>query len=92
MAVKCKDGVRFGDASIFMSKRTHVSNNFFSRGYSWEPYANLRDSDQLHSYLIPSKFRYVNHSPERNLVSFEDFFPLLLSLMVSDRFSEVFSQ
>ena len=29
---------------------------------------------------------------ERNLASYEDFLPLLLSLMVSDRFSEVFSQ
>ena len=67
---------------------------------SWEPYANLRDSDHLHSYLrekkltqlIPSKFRQVNHSPERNLASFEDFLPLLLSLMVNDWCSEVFSQ
>ena len=67
---------------------------------SWEPYANLRDSTHLHSYLreknlpqlIPTKFRQVNHSPERNLASFEDFLPLLLSLMVSDRFSDVFSQ
>ena len=67
---------------------------------SWEPYANLRDSDHLHSYLrqkkltqlIPIKFREINHSPERNLASYEDFLPLLLLLMVSDRFSEVFSQ
>ena len=67
---------------------------------SWEPYANLRDSDHLHSYLrekkltqlIPTKFRLVNHPPERNLASYEDFLPLLLSLMVSDWFSEVFSQ
>ena len=29
---------------------------------------------------------------ERNLASYEDFLPLLLSLMVSDWFSEVFSQ
>ena len=63
---------------------------------SWEPFANLRDSDHLHSYLrekkltqlIPSKFRQGDHLPERNLASFEDFLPLLLSLM----FSEVFSQ
>ena len=34
----------------------------------------------------------TNPPPERNLASFEDSFPLLLSLMVSDRFSEVFSQ
>ena len=48
---------------------------------SWEPSANLRDSDHLHAYLreknltqlIPSKFRQVNHSPERTLASFEDF-------------------
>ena len=67
---------------------------------SWEPFANLRDSDHLHSYLreknltqlIPSKFRKVNHSLEHNLASFEDFLPLLHSLMVSDCFSEVFSQ
>ena len=67
---------------------------------SWESYANLCDSYHLHSYLreknltqlIPSKFREVNHSPERNLASFEDFLPLLLSLMVSDLFSEVSSQ
>ena len=39
-----------------------------------------------------SKFRQANYPPERNLASFEDFFSLLLSLMVSDWFSEVFSQ
>ena len=67
---------------------------------SWEPFANLRDSTHLHSYLreknltqlIPTKFRQVNHPPERNLSTYEDFLPLLLSLMVSDWFSEVFSQ
>ena len=67
---------------------------------SWEPCANLRVSDHLHSYLreknltqlIPTKFRQVNHPPERNLASYEDFLPLLLSLMVSDWFSEVFSK
>ena len=67
---------------------------------SWELYANLRDSNHLHSYLceknltqlIPSKFLLVDHSPERNLASYEDFLPLLLSLMVSERFSKVFSQ
>ena len=67
---------------------------------SWEPIANLRDSTHLHSYLleknltqlIPSKFRQVNPSPEHNLASYEDFLPLLLSLMVSDGFSIVFSQ
>ena len=42
--------------------------------------------------LIPTKFRQVNHPPERNLASFKDFLPLLLSLMVSDWFSEVFNQ
>ena len=44
---------------------------------SWKPYANLRDSTHLHSYLreknltqlIPTKFRQVNHPPERNLAS-----------------------
>ena len=58
------------------------------------------NSTHLHSYLreknltqlIPTKFRQVNHPPERNLASYEDFLPLLLSLMVSDWFSEVFSQ
>ena len=56
---------------------------------SWEPYANLRDSTHHHSYLreknltqfILTKFRQVNHLPERNLASYEDFLPLLLSLM-----------
>ena len=67
---------------------------------SWEPYANLRDSDHHQSYLheknltqlTPSKFCQVNHPPERNLASYEDFLPLLQSLMISDGFSEAFSQ
>ena len=67
---------------------------------SWEPLASLRDSNHFLSYLretnltqfIPIKFRWVNPYPERNLASFEDFFPLLLSLMVSDSFLEVFNQ
>ena len=67
---------------------------------SWEPYENMRDTGHLQFYLrkknltqlILTKFRYVNHHPERNIAFFEDFFPLLLSLMVSDWFLEVFSQ
>ena len=53
----------------------------------------MRDSTHLHSYLreknltplIPTKFRQVNHLPERNLASYEDFLPQLLSLTISDR-------
>ena len=90
-----------GKLSQRKSPQFFVSWMGYDQSYdSWEPYANLRDSDHLHSYLrekkltqlIPSKFRQVNHSLEHTLVSFEDFLPLLLSLMVSDWFSEVFSQ
>ena len=36
--------------------------------------------------------RVIMVTAEHNLASFEDFLPLLHSLMVSDCFSEVFSQ
>ena len=52
---------------------------------TWEPYKNLRQCGPLHEYLagnnsakmIRPKFRYNIAYPERNLVSFEDFLPLL---------------
>ena len=90
-----------GKLSHRKSLRIFVRWMGYDRSYdSWEPFANLCDSDHLHSYLreknltqlIPSKFRQVNHPPERNLAPFEDFLPLSLSLMVSDGFSEVSSQ
>ena len=97
-----RDQMEFwGKLSQQKSLQLLVSWMGYDQSYdSWEPYANLRDSDHLCSYLreknltqlIPSKFRWVNRSPERNLASFEDFLPLLVSLMVSDRFSEAFSQ
>ena len=53
---------------------------------TWESYKNLRQCGPLHVYLtennlvklIPPKFRQNIANPERNLVSFEDFLPLLL--------------
>ena len=53
---------------------------------TWEPYKNLRQCGPLHVYfgennlakLIPPKFRQIMSNSERNLVSFEDFLPLLL--------------
>ena len=53
---------------------------------TWEPYKNLRQCGPLHVYLaennlaklIPTKFRQNIAYPGRNLVSFEDFLPLLL--------------
>ena len=90
-----------GKLSQRKSLQFFVSWMGYDQSYdSWEPFANLRDSDHLHSYLrekkltqlIPSKFRQGDHLPERNLASFEDFLPLLLSLMISHWFSEVFSQ
>ena len=81
-----------GKLSHRKSLQFFVSWMGYDQSYdSWESYANLRHSDHL-TQLIPSKFRQVNHSPERNLAFFEDFLPLLLSLMVNDWFSEVFSQ
>ena len=90
-----------GKLSQRKSLKFFVSWMGYDQSYdSWEPFANLRDSTHLHSYLreknltqlIPTKFRLVNHPPERNLASYEDFLPLLLSPMVSDWFSEVFNQ
>ena len=63
------------------------------RGFASESKVCYEDcNEQSNEMLIPTRFREVNHSPEHNLASYEDFLPLLLSLMVSDWFSEVSSQ